>query len=729
MSKNERNILDTTKEKFTFLGQLLRHFVPHHQYEGKGDNSTCNRVVGIDYLVSANGELHSTSMYYLMQKDVPELVVRRGKTFGLVLQFERALSRKHDDLKICFVWTDCGDVGKPFEVCVNLPFKDTPPAFFEEPWVGVVSRISKDGLKAEVVLSSNLNTWIGKYFIVCKMIHKENNKTGLLYKHSIPLFLLFNPWNKLEIVHLQHHNHIEEYVMKDIGCIFRGTAKTINYSHWKFSQFEEPVLEAALVLASVVGKVKNWTNIVEIVRSIAFSIEAPPGIMESNLRGGSPPLLWTGTRQILDLWYKTRTTVKYGQCFVFGGLLTGVFRSLGIPSRVTSSFLCGINPDETGTIDFFYIHDFEKRKKLNPNGETYWIFNVWSEVWMGRPDLGTPCGWNAVYSKAGPCYLNLLKNGEESGYNTKLFYNIVNSDILNWVYDANKPLKLISKETSTIGVNLSTKKINSMAREDVTHLYKNLERADDEIDTNTIALRSKKPIFQNFTINEENPNIKLVCEAKSVPYGTPMKVTAKLINKGKEPYEALYQAQVVSIWHNGVPSKEVKSLSTYVQLNKKSTQKIVLAVECSEYENFLDEDWIFKAYFYLSCEETDILKYTEFTVIPPQLYLQVTPSRPRVSCEVVVKVRLKNTGSSTLMGTFYMQQLDTEHIVSIPDITIAPNEKKLEMFTMVPTREGSYNINVVFKSIFMIVSTISINVLPEKKDKKVINEEETNRMD
>lgn len=38
--------------------------------------------------------------------------------------------------------------------------------------------------------------------------------------------------------------------------------------------------------------------------------------------GGTPPTKWVGSMEILQTYFKTKKPVKYGQCWVFAGVLT-----------------------------------------------------------------------------------------------------------------------------------------------------------------------------------------------------------------------------------------------------------------------------------------------------------------------------------------------------------------------------------------------------------------------
>ena len=46
------------------------------------------------------------------------------------------------------------------------------------------------------------------------------------------------------------------------------------------------------------------------------------GRWSNDFRGGTAPLAWTGSTAILEEFWKEKKTVRYGQCWVFSGLVT-----------------------------------------------------------------------------------------------------------------------------------------------------------------------------------------------------------------------------------------------------------------------------------------------------------------------------------------------------------------------------------------------------------------------
>lgn len=72
-------------------------------------------------------------------------------------------------------------------------------------------------------------------------------------------------------------------------------------------------------------------DVIQLCRTISRMVNSEDrdgGIVEgkwsenNDYRKGTPPYSWTGSVHILRRYYETGTTVRYGQCWVFAGVVT-----------------------------------------------------------------------------------------------------------------------------------------------------------------------------------------------------------------------------------------------------------------------------------------------------------------------------------------------------------------------------------------------------------------------
>lgn len=118
--------------------------------------------------------------------------------------------------------------------------------------------------------------------------------------------------------------------MCDDGLIWRGTSNRLRPTIWKYSQFEQHILECSMYLVSQVGKVRGSArgSPVLTVRALAAAVNSTDdgGVIMGNwsddFSGGTAPTKWIGSMEILQKYYKKKKTVKFAQCWVFAGILT-----------------------------------------------------------------------------------------------------------------------------------------------------------------------------------------------------------------------------------------------------------------------------------------------------------------------------------------------------------------------------------------------------------------------
>ncbi|KAM4713874.1 protein-glutamine gamma-glutamyltransferase 2-like [Anableps anableps] len=325
--------------------------------------------------------------------------------------------------------------------------------------------------------------------------------TGSAVKES--LVVLFNPWCKEDWVYLPDEKERQEYVMNEHGIIYRGTAHSFGPMHWEFGQFEEEMVDICLELLDLNPKHKRdpdddvsaRCNPIYISRVISAMINSNDdmgvlvGRWDNNYQDGTCPTRWLSSVRILQQWYKNSCrAVKYGQCWVFAGVMCTVMRFFGIPCRVVTNFESAHDTNSSLTIDE-YFDDYG----LKPMGgsDSIWNFHVWVEGWMTRPDLnkgGRYDGWQVLDPTpqersdgvfcCGPAPVFAVLQGDTNlKYDVPFVFSEVNADIVKWMIKADgtkKRMKYLTN-TSRVGQNISTKAVGSFNRLDITDTYKYCE--------------------------------------------------------------------------------------------------------------------------------------------------------------------------------------------------------------------------------------------------------------
>ncbi|XP_054720896.1 annulin-like [Uloborus diversus] len=164
-----------------------------------------------------------------------------------------------------------------------------------------------------------------------------NNKIAALnFKQQKPISILFNPWNNEDTVFLNDELLRQEYVMKDEGVLFIGTTEQIDKLPWTFGQFNPGILECCW-LALTVGDIRSHerNDPVKVVRllSAAANSNDDEGVLlgrwDGEYKDGIAPTAWVGSAKIVQQYVESAKPVKYGQCWVFSGLLTASVYRMG----------------------------------------------------------------------------------------------------------------------------------------------------------------------------------------------------------------------------------------------------------------------------------------------------------------------------------------------------------------------------------------------------------------
>ena len=380
----------------------------------------------------------------------------------------------------------------------------------EESWGMVV--VEKHNEKFSIVVKVNIpaKAAIGRYRV--DVLLPSASSFILLDYYNI--IVVCNPWNKDDDVYLESEELRQEYVLNDVGLIYRGSATNgesgIKPTHWEYGQFEENVLDCVLVLLEKdtrlerqpLKALRKQSSVVWIARvlSAVLNCQQDDGLLVGNWSGeyedGKAPSSWSSSPDIFQQYYKTNRPVKYGQCWVFAGVMTTALRALGIPSRCVTNFDSAHDTDASMTIDVFESEDGSKIEEMCD--DSIWNFHVWNEIWTKRNDLPSKNydGWNAVdctpqekssqLYQMGPAPLYAIKNGEiYVGYDTGFVFAEVNADYVKWVALRDGSGNIVFEEAkyrnkTYVGKFISTKMVGENKRVDITSLYKNPEGSAEE---------------------------------------------------------------------------------------------------------------------------------------------------------------------------------------------------------------------------------------------------------
>ncbi|XP_042082967.1 protein-glutamine gamma-glutamyltransferase 2 [Haplochromis burtoni] len=197
------------------------------------------------------------------------------------------------------------------------------------------------------------------------------------------LVVLFNPWcpdpclSLDDSVSICDEAETQEYVMNEHGIIYKGSGDYLISIHWDFGQFEEDMAKICLKILDVNPKhlenpakdASAHCNPIYLSRVVSAMINSGDeygflgGRWAGPFWGGDEPSHWSGSYHILKRWHNISChPVKYGQCWVFAGVMCSVMRLLGIPCRVVTNYQSAHDSNKNLIIDVYHA-DYGVREK------------------------------------------------------------------------------------------------------------------------------------------------------------------------------------------------------------------------------------------------------------------------------------------------------------------------------------------------------------------------------
>uniref|UniRef100_H2ZHB5 Transglutaminase-like domain-containing protein n=1 Tax=Ciona savignyi TaxID=51511 RepID=H2ZHB5_CIOSA len=437
--------------------------------------------------------------HYTSEYETNELVIRRGIPFKVLINLSRAL-KIHETPEF-----ELRMGSRPMVHHGSLiPLKPVDPKPDEDVTGFKLLAKAEDVLTVEIHTSA-VNTGIGNWLLTMRVASTNRRRKLPYLKVTNDIIIVFNPWSKVDPVYMKNEEWRNEYVLNEEGMQFYGTSNSIGEMDWYFGQFEALVMKASIKLLNMGSlRYKDHSDPVQVARHMSALVNSQDdnGVLVGNwsgdYKGGKSPGHWNGSAAILKQYANTGKPVKFGQCWVFSGVLTAVLRCLGIPTRSLTTFDSAHDTGGNLTIDKHY----DVNGKPTENDDSIWNFHVWNDVWMARPLLPEGYGgWQALDAtpqeisedsrlyQCGPMPVNAIKEGQINvDYDGAFIYAEVNAVEKYW-QKLKEPKEIdgktilyreLSSNSTKVGKRLSTKAVGRNVREDVTHQYKYAEGSKEE---------------------------------------------------------------------------------------------------------------------------------------------------------------------------------------------------------------------------------------------------------
>uniref|UniRef100_A0A8U8C285 Protein-glutamine gamma-glutamyltransferase K n=1 Tax=Geospiza parvula TaxID=87175 RepID=A0A8U8C285_GEOPR len=572
------------------------------------------------------------------------LVVRRGQRFHVGVALPRPL-REGEGLCLELTLGPNPQVSKGTHVLVPLG-DSSPTGWRAEPDEGVaepLGGVAGCDHALWVGLTAPPTAPIGRY----RLSVRTRTEAGELRRRSRGKKGIFGAEDS---VYMEKTSDLSEYVLNESGRIFYGTEEQIAERAWNYGQFEPGVLEACLYILDRGGGCPTAPPPAMVARVVSAMVNSldDSGVLVGNWTGdysqGTNPSAWAGSVGILRSFHGSGAPVRYGQCWVFAGVVTTVLRCLGLPTRTVTNYNSAHDTDTSLTTDIYLDEAMRPLERLNT--DSVWNFHVWNDCWMKRPDLPQGYdGWQVV--DATP-----QETSSGTGY-TGLYWFIlvytgytgfilVNSDKVYWQRQAHGGFAVVHVEQGAIGRRISTLGAGSAARVDITDQYKHPEGSEEERRAvNAATSHGSRPRQRGPTSAGE---VTLTVGSGPAVAGAELELRAVVKNQGAEPRTLRLRFSLCAVRYTGVAGAAFRQ-------EQHPEDTVTMTVSYAEYQPHVGDQDALKLTVAAAVQETGQVLAKELLVRLHTPELTLTLLGPAVvGQEVPVQVVFQNPLPEPLTG-------------------------------------------------------------------------------
>ncbi|XP_077107754.1 protein-glutamine gamma-glutamyltransferase E-like [Ranitomeya variabilis] len=574
---------------------------------------TSLQLTRVDFQQSTNALAHRTNDY-----DTTELVVRRGQAFKCIFTFSRSI-QSGDAFSITVETGSRASESRNTRAVMPVSSSGSGTS-----WSAVRGSTSTNTLT--LTINPPVTAVVGRYTASLQITSGGRTSSANLGT----FVLLFNPWARDDEVYMNSDTERAEYVLNDVGMYWFGNANNFYSRRWIYGQFESDILNICLALlekssfyatdtAADVSRRNDPLHVGRVMSAMVNTNDYDNGVVvgnwSGNYSGGLSPTDWNGSVAILRQWMQSGKSVKFGQCWVFAGVLCTVLRCLGIPARLIINFESAHDTDGNLVIDNYY--DKDGRRNNSRTRDSVWNFHAWNECWSTRKDIGSFYnGWQILDAtpqepsggvfRLGPCSLKAVKEGDvHLNYDTPFVFAEVNADTDHFSVDNNGITTMVYSEPEGVGQFTSTKAVGSFTRLDVTNDYKYPEGSVKEREVFQKAKDKLRPpaparfsmmaagMSSRDAIPEEQavqPEFSGTFKNAETQVGEDLKMELTLKSTTSATRTVKVNMTATAIIYNRTPVKDILVESQSVTLGANAEKSVFFKITYPQYENAITPD-------------------------------------------------------------------------------------------------------------------------------------------
>ncbi|XP_011365377.1 coagulation factor XIII A chain [Pteropus vampyrus] len=601
---------------------------------------------------------HHTDKY-----DSNKLIVRRGQSFYIQIDFNRPYEPRRDLFRVEYVIGRYPQENKGTYVPVPIVSE-----LQRGKWGAKV--VTRDDRSVRLSIQSSPKCIVGKF----RMYIAVWTPYGIIRTSRNPetdTYILFNPWCEEDAVYLDDDKEREEYVLNDIGVIFYGDFNNIKSRSWSYGQFEDGILDACLYMMDRAQMdLSGRGNPIKVSRvgSAMVNSKDDEGVLVGSWDNiyayGVPPSAWTGSIDILLEYQSSQNPVRYGQCWVFAGVFNTFLRCLGIPARVVTNYFSAHDNDANLQMDIFLEEDGNVNSKLTK--DSVWNYHCWNEAWMTRPDLPVGFGgWQAVDStpqensdgmyRCGPASVQAIKHGHVCfQFDAPFVFAEVNSDLVYITAKKDGTHVVEAVDTTHIGKLIVTKQIGGDDMKDITDTYKFQEgQKEERLALETALMYGVKKPLNTESVIKPKSDVVMDFEVENAVLGKDFKVNITFQNNSPNSHTISAYLSGNITFYTGVSKEEFKKETFDVTLEPLSIKEEEVLVRAGEYMGQLLEQAFLQFFVTARVDKTgDILAKQKSTVLTiPKVNIKVRGPK-MVGSDMVVTVEFTNPLKETLQNVW-----------------------------------------------------------------------------